>query len=170
MPSVLIPGWRGQPKNPYIKTPWGVLMKGRWRNTKPRNRGCTCEDWRGKRCRIHPRLLLQPLQHHKHRHHDKEGVVHLWTMGLWQYLVLSLSYASKFRHHMSCPTWLWFILCNSYVVDLYFIGWSMGCDMLLCFWCMSICILLPHSLLLVLIQHVCENAKGGWCVLDGVTR
>jgi hypothetical protein len=29
-------------------------------------------------------LLLQPLQHHQHRHHDEEGVVHIWTMGLWQ--------------------------------------------------------------------------------------
>jgi hypothetical protein len=35
---------------------------------------------------------------------------------------------------------------------------------------MSRCILLSHSLLLVLIQHVCESARGGWCVLDGVTR
>jgi hypothetical protein len=31
-----------------------------------------------------------------------------------------LSYASMFIHHMNCPTWLWCILCNSYVVDLYF--------------------------------------------------
>jgi hypothetical protein len=56
------------------------------------------------------------------------------------------------------------------VVDLYFIGWSMRCDMLLCSWCMSRYILLPGSLLLVLIQHVCESARGGWCVLDEVTR
>jgi hypothetical protein len=65
---------------------------------------------------------------------------------------------------------LWHILCNSYLEDLYFIGWSMRCDMLLCSWCMSRCILLPRSLLLVLIQHVCESTRGGWCVLDGVTR
>jgi hypothetical protein len=33
----------------------------------------------------------------------QEVVVHLWTMGLWQLLVLFLSYALMFRHHMSCP-------------------------------------------------------------------
>jgi hypothetical protein len=85
-------------------------------------------------------------------------------------MLQSLSSASMLRHHMSCTTWLWCILCNSYAVDLYFIGWSMRCDMLLCSWCMSRCILLSRSLLLVLIQHVCESARGGWCVLDGVTR
>jgi hypothetical protein len=31
-------------------------------------------------------------------------------------------------------------------------------------------LLLPCFLLLVLIQHVCESARGGRCVLDGVTR
>jgi hypothetical protein len=36
-----------------------------------------CKDWRGKRCRGRPRLLLQPLRHHQHRHHNEEGVVHL---------------------------------------------------------------------------------------------
>jgi hypothetical protein len=85
-------------------------------------------------------------------------------------LIYPLSYASMFRCHMSCPTWLWCILCNSYMVDLYFIGWSMRCDMFLCSWCMSRCILLPCSLLLVLIQHLCESTRGGWCALDGVTR
>jgi hypothetical protein len=115
-------------------------------------------------------MFLHPLQHQHHHHRHEEEVVHLWTMGLWQYLVLSLSYASMFRCHMSCLTWLWCILYNSYVVDLYFIEWSMRYDMLLCSRCMSRCILLPRYLLLVLIQHVCESARGGWCVLDGVTR
>jgi hypothetical protein len=40
-----------------------------------------------------PRSLLQPLRHH---HHHEEGVVHLWTIGLWKYLVLFLSYAMIF--------------------------------------------------------------------------
>jgi hypothetical protein len=95
------------------------------------------------------------------------------TSGLWVCgsSLFYLSYASMFRCHMSCPTWLWCILYNSYMVDLYFIGWSMRCDMLLCSWCMSRFILLPNYLLLVLIQHVCESARGGGCgVLDGVTR
>jgi hypothetical protein len=35
------------------------------------------------------------------------------------------------------------ILCNSYMVDPYFIGCSMRCDILLCSQCMSRCILLP---------------------------
>jgi hypothetical protein len=48
------------------------------------------------------RSLLQPLRHHQHRQHDEEGVVHLWTMGLWQSLVLSLSCAMMVRFHMSC--------------------------------------------------------------------
>jgi hypothetical protein len=114
-------------------------------------------------------LLLHPLrrQHHHHRH--EEGVVHLWTMGLWQYLVLFLSCTSMFRHHMSCPTWLWCIVCNSCVVDLYIIGWLMRCDMLLCSWCMSRCILSPRSLLLVLIQHVCEGMRGMMCIGE-ITR
>jgi hypothetical protein len=89
------------------------------------------------------------------------------TSGLWV-CGSSLSYfslASLFRHHMSFPTWLWCILCNFYVVDLYIIGWLMRCDMLFCSWRMSRCIFSPHSLLLVLIQHVCEGMWGVWCVL-----
>jgi hypothetical protein len=43
------------------------------------NRGCSSEDWRGKRSST----LLQPLQREHHHHRHEEGVVHLWTMGLW---------------------------------------------------------------------------------------
>jgi hypothetical protein len=75
MPSIMISDWWALPKNPYIKTPWGLLARRRRRNTKPQNRGWTCEDWG--RFRSHPRSLLQDLQHHQHRHHDEEGVVHL---------------------------------------------------------------------------------------------
>jgi hypothetical protein len=82
--SILISDWRGWPKKPYIKTPRGVLVRRQRRNTKPWNRGCTYEDWRGKCCRSRPRSLLQPLQHHQHRQHNEERVVHLCTMGLWQ--------------------------------------------------------------------------------------
>jgi hypothetical protein len=68
--------------------------------------------------------------------------------------------------HMSWPTWLWCILCNSYVMDLYFIRWSMRCDMLLCSWCMSRCILLLYFFYLFWSNMY---ARGGWCVLDGLT-
>jgi hypothetical protein len=73
-------------------------------------------------------------------------------------------YAMMFRCHMSCPTWLCHILCNYYVVDPYFIRWSMSCDTLLCSWCMIRCILLPRSLLLVLIQLVCEIMMRMVCI------
>jgi hypothetical protein len=172
MPSIFISWCSAWPKNAYIKTPPPIKdgETRRQRNTKQRNRGCSSKDWRAKRCLSRPRTVLHPLQHQHHHHRHEEGVGYLWSMGLWHYLVLFLSYASMFRHHMSCPAWLWCILCNSYVVDLYFTGWSMRCDMLLCSWCMTRCILLPHYLLLVMTKHVCESMRGGWCVLDGVTR
>jgi hypothetical protein len=78
-----------------MKTPQGVLSSRQRRNIKPQSRGCSNEDWRGKHCQSRPRLLLQPLQQHQHHQHDKEGVVHLWTMDLWQYYVLFLSYAMR---------------------------------------------------------------------------
>jgi hypothetical protein len=57
-------------------------------------------------------------------------------MGLWQQLDLFISYASMFRCHMSCPTWLWHILCNSYVVDLYLSDdlWDVICYYVLDVW------------------------------------
>jgi hypothetical protein len=67
------------------------------------------------------------------------------------------------------PIMIMAILYNFFVVDPYFIRWFMRCEYLSCSWCMSRCILLSHSLLLVLIKHVCESMRWGWCVLDGVT-
>jgi hypothetical protein len=29
-------------------------------------------------------MLLHPLGRQHHLHHHEEGLVHLWTMGLWQ--------------------------------------------------------------------------------------
>jgi hypothetical protein len=151
-------------KTPIYIPPWTIAIGGGGETWNIETEAVPSKIGGGKCCRSRPLMLLHPLrcQHHHHRH--EEGVVHLWTMGLWQYVILFLSYASIFRHHMSCPTWLWCILCNSYVVDLYIIGWLMRCDMLLCSWCMSRCILLPHSLLLVLIQHVCESERGIVCI------
>jgi hypothetical protein len=74
MQNVLISDWHGWPKNPYVKTPWDILMRRRWRNTTPWNRGYTCEDWREKHCQSYSRSLLQHLQH---LHHDEEGAIHL---------------------------------------------------------------------------------------------
>jgi hypothetical protein len=31
--------------------------------------------------------VISTLSNDYLRHHDEEGVVHLWTMGLWQYLL-----------------------------------------------------------------------------------
>jgi hypothetical protein len=62
------------------KDPRSVLARRQRRNMKLRNSGYSSEDWRGKCCQSCPRSLLQPLQHHQHRHHDEEGLVHLWTM------------------------------------------------------------------------------------------
>jgi hypothetical protein len=38
----------------------------------------------GKRCWSRPQTLLHPLRHQRHHHRHEEGVVHLWTIGLWQ--------------------------------------------------------------------------------------
>jgi hypothetical protein len=83
MPSVSVLEFSVWPKKFYRKTPRDVLMRRRQRNMKPRNRGCSSKDWRGKHSQSHLRSLLQPLQHHQYRQHDEEGVVYLWTMGLW---------------------------------------------------------------------------------------
>jgi hypothetical protein len=48
--SIFIPGSLAWPKNDYIKTPWGVPLRRRWRNMKHRNRGCSNDDLREKRC------------------------------------------------------------------------------------------------------------------------
>jgi hypothetical protein len=54
MSSVFISYRLAWPKNVYRKTPRSVLVRRCWRNTKPRNRGCFSEDWRGKHCRSRP--------------------------------------------------------------------------------------------------------------------
>jgi hypothetical protein len=147
------------------KDPQGVLTRRRRRNTKQQNRGCPSEDWMGKRCRSRPGRFsnlsdITAIATIMKREYSTSG---LWVCGC------SLFYFSLmlwlFRCRMRGPTWLWHILCNSYMVDPYLIGWSMLYSI-----CMSRCILFPRSLLLVLIQHVCEGARGGWCVLDGVNR
>jgi hypothetical protein len=69
LPLIFVSRRSAWPKNTYIKTPSTITIRRRQRNTKHRNRGCSSKDWRGKRCRSHPRSLLYPLrcQHHHHR-------------------------------------------------------------------------------------------------------
>jgi hypothetical protein len=83
MPSLFVPDCSAWPKNDYIKTPPRRSLEEATKKhkiEKQRNKGCSNEDWRRKHCRS-PRSLLQHLRHH---HHIEEGIVHLWTMGLWQ--------------------------------------------------------------------------------------
>jgi hypothetical protein len=83
--------WSAWPKKSYIKTPHKAFSKGVGRETRKHETEAVPVKIGGGTQPELPQSLLQTLQHHKHRHHDDEGVVHLWTMGLWQYLVLSLS-------------------------------------------------------------------------------
>ena len=70
-------------KTPIKKVPRRSL-KERRTNTETPKRRSGAADWRGKtpagRCRRGLHLLHRLL----HRLHDEEGVVHLWTMGLWK--------------------------------------------------------------------------------------
>jgi hypothetical protein len=77
------------PRNPiltykrlYKDTPRRSLEEAAKKH-KHINRGCSSKDWREKRCRSRPRSLLQHIRHHHLRRRHEEGVVHLWTMGLW---------------------------------------------------------------------------------------
>ena len=49
-----------------------------------RNRNQEAEDRRGETPAEPCRRGLHLLHRHLHRLHDEEGVVHRWTMGLWQ--------------------------------------------------------------------------------------
>ena len=59
--------------------------KGRRRKTtREENSHQQSQDWRGNHRRNRLRPPLRPLQRLQHHHHDEEGVVHPWTMGLWK--------------------------------------------------------------------------------------
>jgi hypothetical protein len=83
MSSMLILDWRAWPTNNYIKTPEPFSEEAAEKHT---NHEIDAELQRleGEHWRSRTRSHLHPLQHHQHRHHDEEGVVHLWTMDLWQ--------------------------------------------------------------------------------------
>jgi hypothetical protein len=84
MPSVFIPMDSSWPKIDYKKGALAGREGERRRNTETRNMSLGDRRSEGKtpagrcRCDLHP--LRWPYLHH----HDEEGVVHLWTMGLWQ--------------------------------------------------------------------------------------
>jgi hypothetical protein len=166
MSSVLITDWGAWPKTPYIKTPLRRSREEAAEKDETTKQGLSLRWLEGEMMSEPSQSLLQPLQNHQYHHYDEEGVFHLWTMDLWQYLDLSLSYAMLIRYHMSYLTWLW----PYYVIPMWwilgFIGWFMRYEPS---WWISRCILLPHSLLLVMIKLLCESMCGGWCVLDGVT-
>jgi hypothetical protein len=84
MTSIFVSMDSPRPKTDYIKGPPMGRKRERRRNTKPQNRSLGDKDRRGKTLAGHCRRGLHPLQRLYLRHHDKEGVVHLWTMGLWQ--------------------------------------------------------------------------------------
>jgi hypothetical protein len=127
MSSIFVPMDSSWPKTDYIKGPPTGHKGERHQNTKTRNRSLGDEDRRGKTPARCCRCDLHPLQWLYLCHHDEEGVVHLWTMGLWQLLLyLSLSFfivlAPYELHNMIMaifvlPLWwifLWFEIwdCN----------------------------------------------------------
>ena len=71
-------------KTTIYRPPQGFRERERRRNTETTKQRPGAEDWRGKTPAGRCRCGLLPLQQHLHRHHDEEGVVHPWTMGLWK--------------------------------------------------------------------------------------
>jgi hypothetical protein len=158
MLSICIPDWSAWHNQ-------GVLARRRQRNMKKINRGYSSEDWRGKRYRSclgcfsnlsdisTIATIMKPL--------DYEFVRVACSISILCYDCLDAIWAAQHDYgtYYVISMWWMFILSD----DL----WDLICYYVLD---MSRCILSPRSLLLVLIQHVCESARGGWCVLNGVTR
>ena len=71
-------------KTPIKKRSPDVLWKERRTNTETPKQRSGAADWRGKTSAGRCRGGLHLLQRLLHRLHDEEGVVHLWTMGLWK--------------------------------------------------------------------------------------
>jgi hypothetical protein len=169
MPSILISRCSAWPKNAYIYPPMIAIKGGRetW-NTKtevvPANIGGG-NDAEVAPGRFSTLFDIDTIITAMKREYSTSG---LWVCGS------SLSY---FSFVLQCLDIIWAAQHDYdayYVIPIWWISILldnlMRCDMLLCSWCMSRCILLPHSLLDVLIQHVRESTRGEWCVLDGVTR
>jgi hypothetical protein len=84
MSSIFVSMDSSWPKTVYKKGPPVGREKEHRRNTETWNKSLGDQRLEGKtpagccRCDLH---LLQQLYL---RHHDEEGVVHLWTTGLWQ--------------------------------------------------------------------------------------
>jgi hypothetical protein len=83
-PSIFVPTCSAFPKNAYIHTPWTITIRGSGETRNTEIEAIPAKIGGGKCCRSRPQSLIHPLwrQHHHHRH--EEGVVHLFTMGLWR--------------------------------------------------------------------------------------
>jgi hypothetical protein len=84
MTSIFVSIDSSWPKTDYIKgAPMGHKGKRR-RNIETRNRSLGDRRSERKTPAGRCRCDLHPLRRLYLRHHDEEGVVHLWTTGLWQ--------------------------------------------------------------------------------------
>ena len=71
-------------KTTIYRPPQGFRERERRRNRETMKQRSGAEDWRGKTPAGRCRRGLHLLQRLLHRLHDEEGVVHLWTIGLWK--------------------------------------------------------------------------------------
>jgi hypothetical protein len=72
------------PKTNYIKGAHAGSEEEHRQNIETRNRSLGDQRSEGKTSVGRCQCDLHPLQRLYLHHHDEEGVVHLWTMGLWQ--------------------------------------------------------------------------------------
>jgi hypothetical protein len=84
MPSIFVLMDSSWPKTIYKKGAPAGHERERCRNTKTWNRSLGDQRLEGKTPVGHCWCDLHPLQRLYLCHHDEEGVVHLWTTGLWQ--------------------------------------------------------------------------------------
>jgi hypothetical protein len=83
MPSIFVSMDSSWPKTNYIKgAPAGCEEERRW-NTETWNKSLGDRRLEGKTLAGRCWCDLHPLQWLYLRHHDEEGVFHLWTTGLW---------------------------------------------------------------------------------------
>jgi hypothetical protein len=71
------------PKTDYIKGAPSSRERERHRNTETWNRSLGDRRSKGKTLAGRCWCDLHPLRRLYHHHHEEEGVVHLWTTGLW---------------------------------------------------------------------------------------
>jgi hypothetical protein len=84
MSSIFVSMDSSWPKTIYKKGPPAGRKRECRRNTETWNRSLGDQRLEGKTPAGRCRCDLHPLQRLYLRHHDEEGVVHLWTTSLWQ--------------------------------------------------------------------------------------